>query len=707
MKIPSLVADTFVKYKPGILSWFSGTQYFNEDSFTTRLRRYQILAFVIFFACSFFNFLGNLNYSYIVTATACVVLIIIRYLIDDNKIQTSYILMLLCFNIALILLVYIEGTYSGVFLFFFPCIASFAFLMDQDSNKNMQLTYSICISSFLISVLISPEHSTIQKVSEAAYRQNFFFNVFISFFITGWMSYSLAKENSRRQNILKSKEVFLDTIFNSSLHAEIIVEADSGFITNGNLNAGSLFAVENVNFLLNKHACELFEDKGNDIYKTMCEPDGNWVGELTCIRMDGTRFPASSSVVSFENDSKKYKKLTITDITEKNQILHELQIEKNKAEEMAAIKSQFLSHMSHELRTPLNGIIGATNLMLEESFLPGQAEKLNVLKISSEHMLSLINDVLDLSKLDADKIKLEKIPVDLPKFISSVTSPFIQQFKNKGLEFEVDLDPDIKHSLLTDPTRLNQVLTNLLSNALKFTSNGSVTLTVKGISLKSDTNVIDFSISDTGIGISEDKRNTIFEQFSQADVRTTRKYGGTGLGLTISQKLVRLMGSELKVESRYNKGSKFYFTLILPVYYSKSRALSNNKKLENNRQLKGLTVLIAEDNPINMMIAAKFLDKWGVSYKKAKNGLEAISVFSQYNLDMILMDLDMPEMDGYEALQAIRKINSGIPAIAFTAAVFENMKDKLVSCGFNDYIQKPFRPEELHSKLLTLYRGLN
>jgi len=205
------------------------------------------------------------------------------------------------------------------------------------------------------------------------------------------------------------------------------------------------------------------------------------------------------------------------------------------------------------------------------------------------------------------------------------------------------------------------------------------------------------------------KRVKLFGQFSQAEVKTTRKYGGTGLGLTISQQLVRLMGGELKVESRYQKGSRFYFTLTLPVSTTsvKKSFVSDDNQLINDDQLKGIRVLIAEDNPINMMIATKFLDKWGVVYEKAKNGLEAVSLFKHGNFDLVLMDLEMPEMDGYGALSEIRQLNDGMPAIAFTAAVFENMKEKLMESGFNDYIQKPFRPKDLQAKLVEFTHKLS
>jgi signal transduction histidine kinase/ActR/RegA family two-component response regulator len=641
------------------------------------------------------------------------VLILVRFLLDNNRVREAYYLMLLCINAALILLTSLEGLHSGVFLYFFPCIISFGFITDMSRSTNVLLTYLVGVGSFMVALLVSPGNTNLDELVNGSSLNSFSVNIIVSFFMVGWMSHSLAKENSRKQTILVNKEIFLDTIFNSSLHTEIIVETNHGLVSSYNRHAISLFAVGENQVLDNKPVRELFlelsQDESGDLSRAIFCPLTNWEGELTCLRNDGSSFPGKISVVSFTYLDTPFKKITIVDITEKNQILSELQVAKLKAEESVYIKSQFLSHMSHELRTPLNGIIGSANLLLQDDCQPGQREQLNVLRFSSEHMLSLINDILDLSKLEANKIQLEATAVKIPEFIHKITSPFVPQYEDKGVAFEVEVDPAINSSLLADPTRLNQVMTNLLSNALKFTAKGSVKVELKALSVTSDSNTIEFSVTDTGIGIPDDKRNKIFEQFSQADVKTTRKYGGTGLGLTISQQLVRLMGGELQVESKYQRGSRFYFTVCLPVHIPavKNSFVSEENLFQDTEQLKGIRVLIAEDNPINMMIATKFLDKWGVVYEKAKNGLEAVSLFKKGNFDLVLMDLEMPEMDGYGALTEIRDINTGMPAIAFTAAVFENMKEKLMESGFNDFIQKPFRPNDLQAKLVEFTRTLS
>ena len=694
-----------------LFDWFSPNKYLNEDTFTGRLRSYQTTAFVVFFVWSFLNFLSFLSYSYIITSLSCFSLIFVRHLIERNKIWTAYVLLLLCFNISLILLSYVEGLRSGVYLLFFPCIIGFAFVADFTDKKNMQLTYAICIGSFMIGIVLAPDYSLLQPMTGNTYSNNFTINIILSFLLVGWLSFSLARENHRKQTVLKNKEVFRDIIFNSSLDGLVIVDMENGRISEYNIQVGPLFRIVTNESLVGTPVSELFyestQEGWEDVYRQMCEPLANWEGDLTCVRMDGSEFTGNVRISSFEHSGKRFKKMTITDTTEKNNILSELQAAKNKAEESAIVKAQFLSNMSHELRTPLNGIIGATNLLLQDKHLPAQDENLDILKFSSEHILSLINDILDLSKLDADKVKLEEIPVDIPKFINTIALTFAQQFKDKQLSFEVEVDRELKRPVIADPTRLNQVLTNLLSNGLKFTSSGGVKLVVKALSIKSESNHLEFSVSDTGIGIGEEKQNKIFDQFTQADAKTTRKYGGTGLGLTISQKLVQLMGGELRVESKSNKGSKFYFAITVPVHKGRNTVSIDSKAPLDNMKLKGLKVLIAEDNPINMMIASRFLDKWGVSYSKAKNGLEAVSLFRERDFDVILMDLEMPEMDGYGALNEIRKANTDIPVIAFTAAVFDHMKDKLTLSGFNDYIQKPFQPEDLHSRLVKFSGGLS
>jgi CheY-like chemotaxis protein/anti-sigma regulatory factor (Ser/Thr protein kinase) len=267
--------------------------------------------------------------------------------------------------------------------------------------------------------------------------------------------------------------------------------------------------------------------------------------------------------------------------------------------------------------------------------------------------------------------------------------------------FNTAVDVHLDKEMFTDDTRLNQVLSNLLSNAIKFTDRGNISLTAKQLYATSEKATIQFVVKDTGIGIPELKHREIFRSFTQADIDTTRKYGGTGLGLTISKRIINMFNSELMLKSQEGAGSEFFFTVVLRVNQD-SRLYIEEDKSQKLSSLEGVRVLIAEDNKVNLSIAKRFMNKWGIVVDEAVNGLEAVDRFKRGNYDLMLIDLEMPEMDGITALSEIRRFNSTVPAMAFTAAVYDNMETDLLKKGFVDYIHKPFRPEVLHSKIATL-----
>jgi len=366
--------------------------------------------------------------------------------------------------------------------------------------------------------------------------------------------------------------------------------------------------------------------------------------------------------------------------------------QKNRTEEAMKARSQFLSQMGHELRTPLNGIIGASNLLTKNNTLPEQDEYLNILKYCSNHMLELINNILDYNKIEAGKLDIHLTEMNLKQLVQNSVLPFSNRFDEKKIELKVDIDPELDVNVMIDDIRMIQILNNLISNALKFTEKGSVKLKVVHKSKEDQIVDVLFSVEDTGIGISESDFPKIFESFGQVYTSTTRQYEGTGLGLSISQRLLGLMDSKLELESEPGKGSVFSFSVKLK-QTSTNKAQHSAAKMQNT-DLSGMRILIAEDNVINMLIAKKIMADWNVTLTTAENGLIALqSLETDANYNIILLDLEMPEMDGYTAVREINKLYPGIPVLAFTAALIDqDMYSDLKNTGFVDAVLKPCQP---------------
>lgn len=669
-----------------------------------RFNQFIVFALLVVFFSVISYLYHRLYISALINITAAYIFLVAYYFNSKQKLETGRILSVINVNLYLIIMCYVEGLRAGEYLLFFPYFLALTFVVSIRRNfKELVIVYAITIYSLIIAIILSPSVNDIELINEQLYQRLFSGNLGISFLLTMVFSYAILRVNKDNEVTILQEKKFGDTIYNTSLDGVFIIYSRSNIIASCNQRALELFEVNESREIEGTHIENWFDEEQvkqfSAIERAFNPANNNWQGELTFTNKNGKSFPGYVSVVPFVHKDTRYLKISILDISNVRMTEFELMKAKEKAEAAVKVKTRFLSNMSHELRTPLNGIIGATNLLLQEERLPLQQPYLDTLKYSSEHMMVLINDILDYNKMEAGKLELAIAPVNIREFIRKVAAQFTGQINEKQLKLVVDVEEWLDIELMTDETRLNQVLSNLLSNAIKFTEQGTITLASRKIVASSTRATVQFIVRDTGIGIPRAKHKEIFESFTQADVNTTRKYGGTGLGLTITKTLVNKFNSELQLESEPGKGSTFHFTVELPINENRKLYI-NEDKSRQLASLDGVQVLIAEDNPVNLSVARRFLQKWGVEVTEAHNGLEAVQRYRKGLFDVLLIDLEMPEMDGATALQQIRKIDPSIPVIAFTAAVYDNMYADLMQKGFTDFIHKPFRPEDLHNKIL-------
>jgi len=376
---------------------------------------------------------------------------------------------------------------------------------------------------------------------------------------------------------------------------------------------------------------------------------------------------------------------------------------KKEAEQGLVAKSDFLSNMSHEIRTPLNSVIGLSHILLENKPREDQKEQLNVLLFSANNLLNIVNDILDYNKIEAGKISFEYIDMDLVKVFQDILSGMKTIADEKGIELILEKDPAFNTRIISDPTRITQVVANLLQNAIKFTRKGHVKLVIRQEKMSKQHVTLTIRIEDTGIGIAAEKQKLIFDRFTQADTSTSRSFGGTGLGLAICKKILELQGSQLQLQSEPGRGSTFFFTQTFPV----SQAFNFNQEdsqiqIENGRPLTGISILMAEDNELNVLVAKTFLEKWGASIDVAVNGEEAVKKLDPAKHQLVLMDMHMPVMDGYEAIAVIRSKGIHIPVVALTASLPSEVEEKAKNLSITGIVTKPFEPDDFLKLLIKI-----
>ena len=385
-----------------------------------------------------------------------------------------------------------------------------------------------------------------------------------------------------------------------------------------------------------------------------------------------------------------------------HKVSFELKKARQQAEQGLKAKSEFLSTMSHEIRTPLNSVIGLSHLLLRNDPREDQVKQFEVMLFSANHLLTIVNDILDYNKIEAGKVSFEHIDMDLAGIADNVIAGLKADAENKHIALNLEIDPDLREHVLGDPTRTFQVLSNLVHNAIKFTIKGSVSVSIKIISRTEKYLNLKMEVRDTGIGISAEDQKIIFQRFTQADSSTSRSFGGTGLGLAICKRILELQGATLHLISKEGEGSVFYFTQIFE--RSLNAVKQNNPDVLlpslTEKPLQDIAILLVEDNPMNVLVAQNFLTAWGAVVDVAVNGQEALNAIDLNRHKLVLMDLQMPLMDGYESARTMRANGVTIPIIALTANLPDEIEEDVRQAGLNDVVTKPFLPDELFKKIM-------
>jgi PAS domain S-box-containing protein len=510
-------------------------------------------------------------------------------------------------------------------------------------------------------------------------------------------------ERKDSENALIDSEEKFRQVFHNSSDAIFVQETDEdgchGRLIEVNQTAGDMF----------NYSYEEFFGFADPVFKLIDSPDvgQNYCHELQeknqvaiktiAKRKDGSTLPVEVLCSHCYLNEKKVAITIVRDISERLAVEQALKLAKEEAESANQAKSEFLANMSHEIRTPLNGIVGMVNLMRLSNLNQEQQENIKIIKTCVNALLNVINDILDFSKMEAGKLEIKKKNCDIKALVEHTIKAQSPVAAGKGIELNYAFSAAVPQYVMGDFHRIQQILNNLISNAIKFTDDGEVWVKVKSQAITDEQVELLFVVEDTGIGIAEENRQRIFESFSQVDGSFTRRFGGTGLGLAITRQLVELMGGKIWVESTEGQGSSFYFQLSFePGSDEGSQPEKYPDYFKINQQYK---ILLTEDDKVNQLVISRMLNECGYGVDIAGNGYEAVEMAGQNNYDIILMDIQMPEMDGIEATKRIREINQDIPVLAITAYALHGDREKFLSQGMDGYISKPIKVEKLVAEI--------
>jgi len=520
-------------------------------------------------------------------------------------------------------------------------------------------------------------------------------------------------ERRQIEKALQESEARTRLIVETALDAVVTMDME-GLITGWNSQAERIFGWkaeeaigQKMSSTIIPHQHRQGHNNGMSHYKSTGEgPVLNKRIEITAIHHDGHEFPIELAITPHQSGGKEMFSAFIRDISKRKQTEESLQAAKEIAEAAAEVKAAFLASMSHEIRTPLNAVIGLTGLLLDTNLSRQQEEYTRTVRTSGQALLTLINNILDFSKFEAGKLELEEQPFILSDFLQATIELLDNEARQKGLELSWNISDDTPAAYIGDVTRLRQVLVNLLSNAVKFTEEGRVNVQVNSVSVKKDRYQLRVSVIDSGIGIPADGIDQLFDAFSQVDASVTRKYGGTGLGLAISHELVELMGGRIWVESELGSGSTFQFTVTLPIA-EVDHITSDEEDSQLGEDMGSdhpLSILLAEDDAVNQMVALHMLEKLGYRADVAANGLEVLDALRRQHYDVVLMDHQMPEMDGVTAMRKIRSEWSAENQpwiIAMTAEAMEGDRERFLESGMDGYVPKPIMMNALTAALVS------